>query len=176
MKAKSTFPRAWNLTKNTHSFVRKSTCCVKLWAWRRHINNPWTVIHYLWCFQSKAPKCSHPKKLLKLVSFDKLLISLTASSLKQANHIFRTSMNMWRLLNVGQDFILLKFWSNLTFYITKEFCCTSTSISSLLHLIRKWNWPVTKLITNNAWTHLTVIAIDCLCMTMPINYSTFRKE
>ena len=56
---------------------------------------PSTVIRYLWCLQSKVPKSSHLNKLSTCVLLDTFLISLMASSLKRAKHIFRTSVNMW---------------------------------------------------------------------------------
>ena len=85
-------------TENTYFFLSESAC-VKLWVWRRHANDfvfreLWSNI-ILWCLQSKVPKCSHPNKLLTSVLLDTLLISLMASGLKRAEHIFRTSMNMW---------------------------------------------------------------------------------
>ena len=124
-------------TENTYFFLSESTC-VKLWVWRRHANDfvfreLWSDI-ILWCLQSKVPKRSHPNKLLTSVLLDTFLISLMASSLKRAKHIFRTSMNMWwKTLHVclsnvkvgsWRDFIFIflpKLSSNLTFSIAKGF-------------------------------------------------------
>ena len=75
-------------TENTYFFLRESTCAKWFYF-------PSTVIRYLWCLQSKVPKSSHLNKLSTCVLLDTFLISLMASSLKRAKHIFRTSVNMW---------------------------------------------------------------------------------
>lgn len=90
-------------TENTYFFSERINMCeiMSLKKTCQWFYFPWTVIRYLWCLQSKVPKRSHPNKLLTSVLLDMFLISLIASGLKWAKHIFRTSVNMWwKMLHV----------------------------------------------------------------------------
>ena len=84
-------------TENTYFFLRESTC-VKLWVWRRHAN--YFIFRELWSdicgvYSQKCPSVATQISFWHLFYLTRFLISLMASGLKRAKHIFRTSVNMW---------------------------------------------------------------------------------